>query len=356
MKKVIASVLALTMTAALLVGCGAKSEKSEGGEELTVKILNNKESLCLAPVHIAIINGYFDEEFEAIGQKYEVVTSNIDTITEQITSGEINAGYGLTGTLRQPISNGLSISFVTGLHRGCTKFYSKNGSGVNSLEDLKGKTIGVASLSDSAPIQLKRKLFSLGFKVNGSDADIQFVTYAMTDLPTALDNGAVDAIGIHDPVAYNAEKNYDFIKILDIGEDEVFSKEYCCQAYVSQELIAKNPKGATAYARAIQKAAAFVQALPEEAARLQVENGYMPSESEEDIARYGEILASLNYEPSVKLGRETFKASFDDLQKTGDLDASLNADEFTKTVFPDLEGVPESFTYDPSSKKFTENS
>ena len=61
MKKVIASVLALTMTAALLVGCGAKSEKSEGGEELTVKILNNKESLCLAPVHIAIINGYFDE-------------------------------------------------------------------------------------------------------------------------------------------------------------------------------------------------------------------------------------------------------------------------------------------------------
>ena len=355
MKRLIAGVLALTMTV-LLIGCGAKSEKNAEGDGLTVKILNNKESLCLAPVHIAIINGYFDEEFEAIGQKYEVVTSNIDTITEQITSGEINAGYGLTGTLMQPISNGLSISFVTGLHRGCTKFYSKNGSGVNSLEDLKGKTIGVASLSDSAPIQLKRKLFSLGFKVNGSDADIQFVTYAMTDLPTALDNGAVDAIGIHDPVAYNAEKNYDFIKILDIGEDEVFSQEYCCQAYVSQELIAKNPKGATAYARAIQKAAAFVQALPEEAARLQVENGYMPSESDEDIARYGEILASLNYEPSVKLGRETFKASFDDLQKTGDLDPSLNADEFTKTVFPDLEGVPESFTYDPASKKFTENS
>ena len=355
MKRLIAGVLALTMTV-LLIGCGAKSENNAEGDGLTVKILNNKESLCLAPVHIAIINGYFDEEFEAIGQKYEVVTSNIDTITEQITSGEINAGYGLTGTLMQPISNGLAISFVTGLHRGCTKFYSKNGSDVKSLEDLKGKTIGVASLSDSAPIQLKRKLFSLGFKVNGSDADIQFVTYAMTDLPTALDNGAVDAIGIHDPVAYNAEKNYDFIKILDIGEDEVFSQEYCCQAYVSQELIAKNPKGAAAYARAIQKAAAFVQALPDEAARLQVENGYMPSESDDDIVRYGEILASLNYEPSVKLGRETFKASFDDLQKTGDLDPSLNADEFTKTVFPDLEGVPESFTYDPASKKFTENS
>ena len=243
MKKVIASVLALTLTVALLTGCGAKSEKNEGGEGLTVKILNNKESLCLAPVHIAIINGYFDEEFEAVGQKYEVVTSNIDTITEQITSGEINAGYGLTGTLMQPISNGLQISFVTGLHRGCTKFYSKNGSGVNSLEDLKGKTIGVASLSDSAPIQLKRKLFSLGFNVNGSDADIQFVTYAMTDLPTALDNGAVDAIGIHDPVAYNAEKNYDFIKILDIGEDEVFSQNIAARHTCHRSLSQRIPRG-----------------------------------------------------------------------------------------------------------------
>ena len=354
--RIISLLMVLLLSVGLITGCGQKEENetSDKTSYQTVKILNNKESLCLAPVHIAIINGYFDEEFAAINQEYEIVTSNIDTITEQITSGEINAGYGLTGTLMQPISNGLAISFVTGLHRGCTKFYSKNGSGINSLEDLKGKTIGVASLSDSAPIQLKRKLYSLGFKVNGNDADIQFVTYAMTDLPTALDNGAVDAIGIHDPVAYNAEKNYDFIKILDIGEDEVFSQEYCCQAYVSQELIANNPEGAAAYARAIQKAAAFVQACPEEAARLQVENGYMPSESNEDIARYGEILASLNYEPSISLGRETFVASFKDLQNTGDLDKKLDLDEFTKKVYPTLDGVPESVVYDPVSKEFSE--
>lgn len=359
--KIVSFLLVLTMTITFITGCG-NSDKSDGAKgngekkdgKMVVKILNNKESLCLAPVHIAPVNGYFDEEFKAIGQKYEIVTSNIDTITEQITSGEINAGFGLTGTLMQPISNGLSIAFVTGLHRGCTKFYSKKGSGINSLEDLKGKTIGVASLSDSAPIQLKRKLFSLGFKVNGSDADIQFVTYAMTDLPAALDNGGVDAIGVHDPVAYNAEKSYDLVKLLDIGEDEVFSKEYCCQAYVSQELIQNNPEGAAAYARAIQKASAFVQAKPEEAARLQVENGFMPSESEKDIVNYGEILASLNYDPSVKLGRETFVESFKDLQKTGDLDASLDLDEFTKKVFPDLENVPEGYTYDEKTKKFTE--
>ncbi len=357
-KRLLKAILSGVLALSVLSGCNAEKKAedtaSNNAETFSVKILNNKESLCLAPVHIAIINGYFDEEFNAIGQKYEIVTSNIDTVTEQITSRNINAGYGLTGTLMQPISNGLPIAFVTGLHRGCTKFYSKNGSGINSLEDLKGKTIGVASLSDSAPIQLKRKLYSLGFTVNGKDADIQFATYGMTDLPIALDNGAVDAIGIHDPVAYNAEKNYDFIKLLDIGEDEVFSQEYCCQAYVSQELIDNNPEGAAAYTRAIQKAAAFVDAFPDKTAELQVENGYMPTESDEDTKAYGEILSRLNYEPSVSLGRETFKASFEDLQKTGDLDPNLKIDEFTAKVYPDLEGVPEGYVYNKDDQTFKE--
>ncbi len=353
-RKVMAVLLAATMGLTMIAGCNKKQEQQATGDYFKVKILNNKESLCLAPVHIAIINGYFDEEFEAIGQEYEIVVSNVDTITEQITSGEINAGYGLTGSLMQPVSNGLAISYVTGLHRGCTKFYAKEGSDVQSLEDLRGKVIGVPSLSDSSIIQIKRKLYSLGFTVNGEDADVQFVAYSMTDLPTALDNGAVDAIGLHDPVAYNAENNYDFIKILDIGEDEVFSQEYCCQAYVSQELIDKNPEGAAAYTRAIQKAAAFVQACPDEAARLQVENEYMPSESDADVVRYGEILESLNYEPSISLGRETFRSTFTDLQATGDLDPNLDLEGFTARVYPTLEGVPDSVVYDPETDTFTE--
>ena len=103
MRRIISIIMSVLMITALVSGCTKTKETGPKDEEI-VKILNNKESLCLAPVHIAIINGYFDEEFDSIGQKYKIVTSNIDTITEQITSGEINAGYGLTGTLMQPIS------------------------------------------------------------------------------------------------------------------------------------------------------------------------------------------------------------------------------------------------------------
>jgi len=80
----------------------------------------------------------------------------------------------------------------------------------------------------------------------------------------------------------------------------------------------------------------------------------MPSESNDDVVRYGEILASLDYDPSIEAGRDTFTRSFEDLQKTGDLDKSLDIDDFTKKVYPTLDGVPNSVTYDKNTKEFKE--
>lgn len=348
-KQILAAILAVVVFATLFSACGKK-----GGTKETVKILNNHESLCLAPVHIAITNGYFDEEFKKIGQKYELVNSNIDTLTEQISSKEINAAYGLTGSLMQPISNGLDIVFTSGLHTGCTKYYVKADSGINKLEDLKGKKVGVPSLSDSSVINLKRKLNDLGFKVNGDKPDVTFAAYNMPDLPAALDNGGVDAIGIHDPVATTAERSYNFRKILDVGTDAKFKNEYCCQAFVSGDLYKYNPEGAAAYTRAIQKAAAFIEAEPYEAAKLQIQKGYMPGPESENAQNNGDILAGFNFTPSVSLGRKTFESSFKDLQKTGDIPKTLDEKEFQAKVYPTLKGVPDSYTYDSETKTFKE--
>lgn len=49
----------------------------------------------------------------------------------------------------------------------------------------------------------------------------------------------------------------------------------------------------------------------------------------------------------------TFSKSFEELQAIGDIDASLNKDEFTKKAYVDLEGVPDSVTYDKETGKFT---
>ena len=371
LKKSGAILLIATMVTAALSGCGNSTSSSDSGSSsnsnsnsnsgssddkkssdnyTTVKILLAKESLCLGVVHFAIENGYFDEEFENIGQKYEIVEGEVSQTADLVATGQVNAAYGLTASYMEPISNGLNIVFTTGLHRGCTKFYTKPDSGIDSVADLKGKTVGVPSLSDSSTLNIKRKIADAGLDVVSAKPDVEFVAYAMTDLPAALENGAIDAIGLHDPVATTAEEEFGFKKFLDTGEDEKFAHEYCCQAFVSADLIEKNPEGAAAYTRAMQKAAAYIQALPYEAAQTQVDKKYITGDPEHN----GLVLDSLNFTPSVSLGQQTFKDAFADLQEIGILSDSLDADEFFHKATANLDGVPDGYVYDADTKTFTE--
>lgn len=349
-KKMLAAGLVITMMASLLAGCGNASNNAGGSkEEKVVRIQVSKDTVCGVAMQIAAENGYFEEELKAIGQSCEITVAASSETIELIESGKIDAAFGLACNFITPIANGLPVSFVTGVHKGCTKFYSKNGSKVAKLEDLKGKKVGVPNLNDSSTLEVKRKLADLGFTVNGADADVEFVAYAMSDLPVALDNGAVDAIGVHEPMGTMVEANYDVIKLLDTGTDEKFADEYCCMALTTRKLIEDNPEGAAAFTRAVQKGAAFAQANPEEAAKIQLEKGYVSGDAQTNAG----IIKDLDFNPSVEDARTTFSNAFADLQATGDLSADLDEKEFTKKSFPVVEGVPETIIYDTATKQFT---
>lgn len=343
LKKITAAVTVAAMLAAGTVICQADDTK-------VVRIQVSKDTVCGVAMQVAAENGYFEEELEAIGQKCEVTVAASSETVDLITAGKIDAAFGLACNFITPISNGLAVSFVTGVHKGCTKFYAKADSGISSLEDLKGKKIGVPSLSDSSTLEVKRKLADLGFVVNGADADVNFVAYAMSDLAMALDNGAVDAIGVHEPMGTMIEANYDVIKLLDTGTDEKFKDEYCCMALVTQDMIKNNPEGAAAFARAVQKGAAFASANPEEAAKIQIEGGYVSG----DVETNAGIIKGLDFNPGVTAARDTFKNAFTDLQATGDLNKDLDEKEFEEKAFPVLDGVPETTTYNVETGKFAQ--
>lgn len=353
MKKIRILLSVVLVLGLLFTGCKNETKDTSGdagaGKEV-VKIAYSKGSLCVAPVHIAYLNGYFDEEFNAAGLEYEMAEVDLTLIADLIASEKINAGFGLTASLMQPIENGLPIAFTSGIHTGCTKYYVAGDSDINSPADLKGKKIGVPGLADSSVENLKRKLNDLGIGVSTNNMEVEFIAYDMNDLPTALNNGAVDVIGIHDPVATISQNEFGFKKILDTTTDEKFVNEYCCQSYVTTDLAKNNPEGAAAYTRAIQKAAAFIEANPAEAAKIQLENKYVSGELELNTT----LLDSYNYTPSVTKGINTFKQSAIELQTFGDLKKDTDLDSFLETSYVKLEGVPDSVTYDVDSKTFTE--
>ena len=347
-KKTIAATLTLAMAVStFLTGCGDKG--SEKQDEYVFKIGTANGSVCMAPLHIAEDNGYLKEEFDAIGIKYELVEIDVQQTADLVASGQIDAGVGLAGCLLPQIDNGLEITFTAGLHTGCTKYYVKADSDIKSLEDLKGKKIGVPGVSDSSVIALKRKLEDLGIKSGNNDMEFELAAYNMTDLPLALENGAVDVVAMHDPVATSAEKEYGFRKILDLTEDEKFKNEYCCTAYVSANVSKEHADAAAAYTRALLKASAYVEANPEKTAELQIKNNHCSG----DAAENAKLLASYNYQPSVSAMRDTFKNAVNDLKEIGDLKTARDVDEFTDEHVASFDGVPDSYTYNEDGT-FTE--
>ena len=351
MKRVILMMAAAVLCMMCLSACGNK-DGEKGGEssdssrpDIIIGTANG--SLCLAPLHIAIDNGYFEEEFKNAGVTWRVEEINLANISELVASNKIDASTQLAGAMIPQVDNGLEITFTAGLHTGCTKYYTKEGSGIESVADLKGKKIGVPAIGDSSVIALKRLLFDEGIGVTTENLEVEWVVYGLTDLPLALENGAIDVAALHDPVAYSAEQEYGFKKILDLSTDEKFSNEYCCMAFVTSRLAKENPKAAAAYTRAMLKASAFVEANPKEAAKIQIDNNQCPGDLEVNAS----LLDSYNYAPSVSIASQTIENAATELIRIGELKAD-DPTVFVSKAFTTFDGVPDTYKYE--NGEFTE--
>ena len=348
MKKSVLIGMALLLSSLVLTSC----EKKASSAQKVVRINFQTGTLCAAPVHVAMKMGLFEEELAAIGQKaeYVQVVEGGATLAEMIASGKVDAGYGLYATQMQAIENGLPISYTSGIHVGCTKYYVRSDSDIYSAKDLRGAKIGVPGLADSSVMNLKRKLMDEGIGVTAENNEVEFLAYASADLAIALNNGAVDVIGAHDPVATKGERAYNFRKILDTGIDEKFVNEYCCQQFVTHKLLRENPEGAAAVTRALQKASAFVEAEPRLAAQLQIENNLVAG----DLDFNAELLEELNFIPSRSLGKKTFDKAARQLQEAGILKKSTDIEKFIAQGYIELFGVPDGYSYDKETKTYKE--
>lgn len=326
LKTVAGSIIAAVL---LLTGCGNGS----GEDDYVIKI-GYGTVLCQAPLQIAIEKGFFDEE----GLDYEVVKLD-GLVTEYVGSGQVDASYGLVSKFIQPIDNGLDITMTAGIHTGCIKLLVKKDSDIDSLVELKGKTIGVVGLAEAPAVLLKRALHEVGVGVTSDNLEVNFVVYSNSDLALALENGAVDAICLVDPAATIAINNYGCKVLLDTGTDPKYSQEYCCATFVTTDFAEEHPEIAAKYTRAVMKASAWVEENPYEAAQFLIEHDYLSGNAEV----FGAILESYNFTPSVQGGYTAVKQNVEEFVEIGLLGADTDVDAFIKKSFTFLDGVEETY-------------
>jgi NitT/TauT family transport system substrate-binding protein len=316
--------------AALLSAC---SSKGTGPYPLKIAYVPH---LCHAPMHVAVEKGFFEAE----GIKPEMVQIDSGHVQEALGSGQLDVGAGLISKFLQPIENGLPVKFVAGLHTGCIKVLTKKDAGIASIKDLKGKRIGVPGLADATTYLLKRALILQGVSVDEKNPEVEFVVFSRNDLPQALQKGAVDVIALVDPAAAIAEKAFDLKVLLDSGKTPPFDTEYCCAVFVAARLAKEHPEIAAGLTRAILKASAWVQAHPEEAAKIQLDKKYVAGDLEVNT----KLLRGYNYKPSVKGGYEAVYKNAQAFAQIGLLKQGTDAKAFADKVYLFQQGVPDTYT------------
>ena len=111
--------------------------------------------------------------------------------------------------------------------------------------------------------------------------------------------------------------------------------------FVSNDVAQKYPEHTKAFIRAVLKASAYVQANPEDSAKLQIENGQMSG----DVEANGYLLRTYNYTPSVNLAGKTVENTIDQLVDMGVMQNIKDKAAFVKNHFISFDGVPDSYVY-----------
>jgi len=254
-------VVFLVSVLVLLTACAKKNQ------EKFVLNVGYGGSLCEAPLHIAYEKGYFQEE----GLEIELIKLASGTAFDSLTAGRIDACFALLAAIIPPLSNGLPAKITSGLHTGCDVTLVKADSGITKPEHLRGKKVGIPSMTASPAVYTKRVLADLGIDIRAESSEVEFIIYNSSDLPLVLANGSVDAIALNEPASSIAAKEYGYVALLDSAIDEPYKDQYCCVAFVSDRLVEKHNDVAEKFTRAMQRASAYIQGHQEEVTRIQVE-------------------------------------------------------------------------------------
>lgn len=345
-KSVAVLVSALILTG-VLAGCGTESEVTGSDEKKDAPYhlkVGYSPSLCQAALFVAYENGYFKEE----GLDAELIQIDAAHASDVIAANQVDVLQGLAAKMIQPIENGLPVKVTAGIHTGCIRLLVPENSPIQSLKDLKGKKIGVPGLADSGTIIAKRALYLDGVGVTDKNLEVEFSVFSRNDLPQALQKGAVDAISLTDPVGAIAAQEYGLRTLVDTAQTPPFDQEYCCVSMVTNKLAKEHPDVAEKATRAILKGAAWVQAHPQEAAKLELDKKYVAGNLELNTA----LLKSYHFIPSVQGGYNAIKDCTEQLAKIGLIAPDTDARKFTDAAFlffKGLEDTPQTAQIEGSS-------
>ena len=288
-KKMLALLLALSMTAALFACGGAETtedktteETTEGTEETTElkKVTWNYGSSGNVLVTIANEMGYFAEE----GIEIETVeaTQNMDAMA-LLAAGKVDvvSNAGTSNPLQQ-IAQGVDITVFGGhMVEGCMPVIAKAGTEWNGIESFIGESVAV----NPSYFAFTGAVMDLGYEDPLDPEVVDWQVYSSyDDALIAVQNGEVKY------ALQGTQNNYGLQTLIEAGEIEIVSYQSeimenysCCRMVAQTDWVNDNPDTVKAIIRALLRAQSWYEANKEEAVSL---HAALIGQEDEYVAAY----------------------------------------------------------------------
>jgi len=235
----------------------------EGALETTTVRLPKISSICVAPQYVA------DELLRAEGFtdiRYVATGANAP---EAIARGEIDFGSNFAPVLVTGLDRGFPITAVGPEHVGCFEVFGKEG--IQSILDLKGKSVGVEAIG--SPTHLFLSVIAANIGIDPSK-DINWVTSGSVKPMQLFMDGKIDAFLGLPPEPQELRARHVGRVLLDSAVDRPYSHYICCLLIGSRDYVRNYPVATKRVLRAILKANELCATEPARAARRLVDGGF----------------------------------------------------------------------------------
>src|SRR2546422_5478661 len=213
-------ITALSLAVLLMAGCNKKSGSTvRNSNKVRVGYIG---LTCEAPIYAAYEKSFFREE----GLEPELVKCNWSTYKDALALGSYDITHHLVMYFLKPIEQGLDVRFLAGIHRGCLRVQAGEKTNIHTIQDLKGKRIGVPGMG-TPPFVFANRVFG----THGIDPakDITWKVFPAGELGLAIDKGEVDAVCNAEPIGSLLIAEGEGGNIADQIMDEPYKEEYCCE-------------------------------------------------------------------------------------------------------------------------------
>ncbi|TXC90699.1 aliphatic sulfonate ABC transporter substrate-binding protein [Metabacillus litoralis] len=270
MKKGLLLSLVSILFVGVLAACGTKESASSNGtggkEEVIIGYFPNIDHV---PAMIAKEKGYFEEVLgENVKVTYKTFPDGAAFMTA-LKTGDIHAGLVGPGPVMNNFANGADVKIVAGASSGGTVVVASEKSGIESVNDLTGRTFITPGVGCTHDVQMETFLQELGITSARIGGTLKHVTGNPAQYGAMFESGKVDLAAVPEPWA--SQLVNDGAKII-VDTDEISYGTTLPNTVLvtSGKLIDENKELVANIVKAHEKSVSFINENPEEAREIAI--------------------------------------------------------------------------------------